>query len=553
MTRLGILGAAVLFALAGCAPAERARTDTATAEAENEQPREGGRLVRRFESDVNTLNFIRHTTAFEKNVLSYIHAGLVELDQNLEVVPSLARSWTVSPDGLVWVFELDGRATFSDGRPVTADDVVFTLSKIVDPASGAAQYESLFDSLDLENTVAVDADTVRVTFTSAKVDQLLSFNIAILPRHFYSSGNFARDYDRKVLGAGPYVLESHEAGRSLLLRRREDYWREKPWIHEVQFQIIPDDAMAWNAIRRGEIDETRMNSDQWIRERDNPAVREAIDLRRFYMLSYNFIPWNTRDPILSDVRVRRALAMCFNRRSVITNLFHGTARVVTGPYVPDQWAYNPTVKAIEFDPIAARRLLESAGWTDSNDDGVLDRNGRPLDLEILLASGNAGSAAQGQVFQDGLKQAGVRARLTTLDPPVLFERILSGKFQGAFLAWDLDLDPDLYALFHSTQAPPNGSNFVGYSNREVDRIIEEARVTRDQDKRRELYHRLHARLAADQPYLWLVQVSTKWGIRKRVENVEEADGLGLYLWYPGPLQWWLSDEGTAGKTLSTPE
>lgn len=541
MNRVGVVATALLLVLS-CGPAENAAPPSEAA-SESEQPREGGRLVRRFESDINTLNFVRHTTAFEKNVLSYIHAPLVELNQQLQVVPGVARSWTVSPDGLTWIFELNPGATFSDGRRVTADDVVFTLQKIVDPDSGAAQYASLFDSIDLERTAAVDADTVRVVFRTAKAEQLLSFNIAVLPRHFYGEGDFARDFDRKVLGAGPYELAEMNPGRDILLRRRDDYWREKPWIEEVQFQIIPDDSMAWNALRRGEIDETRVHSDQWVAARQNPALRDEIDLRRFYMLSYNFIPWNTRDPILSDVRVRRALAMCFDRRNVITNLFHGTARVVTGPYTPDQWAYNPEVPAIEYDPLAAAELLRSAGWEDSDGDGVLDRNGRPLEIELLLASGNATSAAQGQVFQAGLKEAGVRGRLTTLDPPVLFDRVLSGRFQGAFLTWDLDLDPDLYALFHSSQIPPNGSNFVGYSNPEVDRLIEQGRVTLDQAKRQEIYRQLHAELAEDQPYLWLVQVSTKWGLRPRVRNVQEAPGLGLYLWYPGPLQWWLQDAG----------
>lgn len=551
--RRRVAGAAVLFILLSCGPAEKA-TRPELAVDQEQTPVEGGRLVRRLGSDIKTLNFVRHTTAFEKNVLSYIHSPLVELDKELRIAPGLARSWTVSPDGLLYTFELDPRATFSDGRPVTAEDVIFTLQRIVDPAAGSAQYAGMFSALDLENTRAAGAHTVAVAFREPHADQLLSFNIAILPRHFYSSGNFARDFDRKVLGAGPYMLSDMQAGRNILLKRRDDYWGEKPWIHEVEFQIIPDDAMAWNALRRGDIDESKMNSDQWKAQRENPAVRQEIDMRRFYLLGYTFIPWNTRDPILADREVRRALAMCFDRRSVIRNLFYGTARVITGPYVPDQWAYNPKVRPIGFDPDGARKLLQNAGWTDSNGDGILDKDGRPFDLEILLPAGSATSAAQGQVFQDGLQKVGIRLRLTTLDGPVFFERILNGRYQGAFVAWDLDLDPDLYALFHSSQFAPDGTNFVFYSNPEVDRLIEQGRTTLDMDQRREIYHRLHAILAEDQPYLWLMQVSTKWGLRRRVRNVEEAPGLGLFLWHPGPLQWWLSEQGSfTGDSVTAPE
>lgn len=544
-----LLAAAMWMA---CAPSERPLPPAAAED--STVPREGGRLVRRFASDIGTLNAVHHTTTFEKNVLSYVHDPLVELNKALEISPGLARTWTVSPDGLEYTFEIDPRATFSDGKRVTAEDVVFTLKKITDPEAPSAQFGPLFDALDRDKTRAVDADTARVVFTRARADQLLAFNIPVLPRHFYGRGNFARDFDRKVMGAGPYVLSNIDAGNSILLQRRDDYWRAMPWIREVEFQIVPDDAMAWNAVKAGALHETRMNSDQWKAEKDNPAVRDVVDIRRFYMLGYNFIPWNTRDPILADVRVRRALAMAFDRRAVINNLFYGTARVVTGPYVPDQWAYNPDVKPIEFNLDAARKLLSEAGWTDSDGDGVLDRGGRRLEIELLLPTGNVTSASQAQVFQEALAKIGVRLRLSTVDAPVMFERVLGGKFQSAFLGWDLDLDPDLYALFHSSQVPPDGTNFVGYSNPRVDQLIEEGRTTLNRDRRREIYHELHAILAQDQPYLWLTQVSTKWAVNKRVRNVEEADGLGLFLWYPGPLQWWLADDRAfIGDTLSTTE
>lgn len=541
---------AVVIATTACAPRESSVPPSATAG--EATPREGGRLIRRFESDVNTLNFVRHTTAFEKNVLALLHDPLIALDQELRLVPALARSWTISDDGLIYRFELDERATFSDGRPVTAEDLIFTLERIVDPKTPSPQYASLFDALDLDRTRAVDERTAEIAFATKRADQLLSFNIPVLPKHYYSRGNFASDFDRRVLGSGPYVLEEHVAGRHILLRRRADYWREKPLIEQVEFRIVPDDAMAWNALRSGQLDETRLTSDRWREVKDDPSIRNTIDIRRFFQLGYSFVPWNTRDPLLSDPRVRRALAMCFNRRAVINNLYYGTARVVTGPYVPSQWAYNPNVKPIEYDPREARALLAEAGWQDSNRDGLLDRQGRTFDLELLLPAGNAPSASQAQVFEQGLREAGINARLTTLDTPVLFERVLSGKFQGAFLAWDLDLDPDVHALFHSSQFPPNGTNFVYYSNPEVDQLIERGRVTIDPVQRQAIYHELHARLAQDQPYLWLIQVSTKWGLNTRVQNVEEAEGLGLFLWHPGPRQWWLADAPMAGNAVTVP-
>lgn len=534
-----------------CAPTERADTSTsATTVTAVEDipsvPRDGGTLVRRLSSDINTLNFVMHTTQYEKDVLSYIHAPLLEIDQELKIAPGIADSWTVSPDGKTFTFKLNPRATFSDGHAVTASDVVFTLRKIVDPKSEAVQLAGLFEGLNLKETRAIDPHTVEVKFYVARASQLLAFNIAVIPEHFYGQGNFKTGFARRALGAGPYVLREIKPGESIRLQRRARYWRDRPHIENILFRVVSDDNVAWNAMKRGDLDEMQMTSDQWKREKGDQQLQERIDFRRFYLLGYDFIAWNTRDELLSDKRVRQALAMCLDRRSIISNLFYGTARMMTGPFTPDQWAYNPEVKALEFDISAAKKLMKEAGWTDSNDDGMLDRGGKPFSFEVLIPAGNASSTAQAQVFQDGLKKAGIELKINAIDPAAMFERIFAGKYQATFLGWNLDLDPDLFSILHSSQIPPAGQNFVFYSNPEVDRLITAGRTEFDQEKRAEIYKQLHAILADEQPYTWTVQVSTKWAVSKRVQGVEESNGLGLFSWYPGPFQWWLaSDAGAA--------
>ena len=500
---------------------------------------DGGRLIRRLEASPPSLNALLESTGYERDVLNYIHDGLVEYDKNLKVIPSLAQSWEVSSDGKTFIFHLDPRATFSDGTHVQANDVLFTLKKIVDPKSTATQLASLFQDLDLQQSQALSDTTLRVVFGKARPSQLEAFSIPILPEHFYTRGDFAKDYNRKVMGAGPYVLKEFKPGQSVRLVRREDYWREKPHVREILFKVISDDNVAWNALLAGELDETKVNSDVWKKEKENRVLQDRIVFHRFYLLSYNFIPWNTRDPILSDKRVRKALAMSLDRRSIIQNLFYGTARLISGPYTPDQWAYDPEVKPIEFDPSGAKKLLAEAGWSDTNNDHILDKNGQPLQIEILLPAGNATSAAQGQTFQHALKGIGVDLKLTTLDASALFQRLFAGQYQGAFLQWDSDLDPDLYAVFHSSQLPPSGQNFVFYTNPQLDQLIEHARTELNPVERAKLYHQIHRFLAEEQPYLWTLQVSEKWAVSKRVHSVEESNGLGLFFWYPGARQWWL--------------
>ena len=182
----------------------------------------------------------------------------------------------------------------------------------------------------------------------------------MLPEHVYSQGDFKTNFISRAVGSGPYRLVRRVAGQQVLLERRPEYWGPHPYLQRVLFKVITDDATAWAAMKRGEIDETIIPTDSWFAESRRPELQKIIDFRRFYMLDYNYIPWNTRDPILSEKRLRRALAMCIDLKSIIENLYHGTARAMNGPFTPDQWAYNPEVPVIEYNPQEALRTHEPA-------------------------------------------------------------------------------------------------------------------------------------------------------------------------------------------------
>lgn len=502
-------------------------------------PQEGGTLVRRIEADVVTLNPITSTSTYDRQVVDYLFTPMVLLDKSLEPIPGLAASWEILEGGRLYRFELNPKATFSDGVPVKASDVIFTLKKIVDPKSEALQVVGAFEYLDLSRTRAVDNDTVEIAFRQPLAAQLLRFHdLIVLPEHVYSKGNFLQDYVSTVVGTGPYRLLKRDPGKEIVVERREDYWREKPPLKTVIFKIISDHGTAWNALRRGDIDETRLSSDVWHREHQNPQYANDVDFRRFYTLSYNFIAWNLRTPRVGDKRVRQALSMCIPMQSVINDLYHGTARAMSGPFTPDSFAYNPTVPVVRYDLIGAKRLLTNAGWMDSNGDGIVDNKGKPLKIELILMAGNATTLQFGQMLQSEMKKIGVQLELSVLDFASAIQRIMKGDYEAAYFAYDLDNDPDPFNILHSSQIPPRGQNFANYSNPEIDRIIVQARSEMDRSKRKDLYWKLHEIVAADQPYTFTVQVSSKWGLRKRVRGVE-VSGYGLYRWFPGPLGWWI--------------
>ncbi len=500
-------------------------------------PREGGRLIRRLESEPETLNYVRHSTEDERQVLAMIYDPIIELDRNLDPAPGLAARWEILEDGKTYLFYLDPRATFSDGRPVLASDVVFTLGKVLDEES--IQFASYFETLDREQTKAVDDHTVRVVFKEIRAGQLLAFNLGVMPEHVYGKGNFKKN--RAVIGSGPYVLKRRETGRSILLARREDYWRTRPLIKEILFRPIADDAVTWKALERGEIDLGRVNNDTWFRVKDDPKVREKIEFHSIWQFTYNAVAWNLDDPLFNDVRVRRALAMCFDRQTVIDKLYHGQARAVSGPFVQDTWAYNPIVQPVEYNPQGAAALLSSAGWRDTDGDGLLDREGKKFAFTTLIIAGNKASVEQSQVLQDALRHIGVEMNVRSVDGAAYAEEVFARNFQAAFVAWVIDPDPNPKSLFHSKSLPPTGMNVVGYKNEEADQLMERAEKELDQSRRQEIYHHLHEIIARDQPYLFTVQSSIKWATNRRVQDVEAIKGFGLFHWYPGPLSWWIRE------------
>lgn len=526
----------------GCRQREQPPTSTAVLAQDDSQPRAGGTLYRRLQSDVASLNPILTLSRYDRMVVQYLFTPLIQFDENLKPIEGLANAWDVSPDGRRYTFHLNPRATFSDGKSVRASDVVFTLGKIVDPSAEAVQIASGFEQLDMSQTKATDDKTVVIAFREALASQFTQFNnLLVLPEHVYAKGDFRKDFNDTAVGSGPYKLVRRVPSSEIVMQVRDDYWGTKPYIASVVFKVILNDATAWNAVKRGDIDETSIPSDVWMREQNDTSLKRKLDFLRYYGLAYNYIAWNSHKPLLADKRMRRALAMCLDIRSIISGLYGGSARAINGHFTPDQWAYNDGVPIIEYDIDGAKKALTSLGWFDRDGDGILDRGGKPLRFELIIMSGSAQGQSVAQLYQASLKQAGVAVDIAVLDFTSAFQRILAGNYDASYLSWDLEPDPDPYPLFHSSQTPPRGQNFVFYASKDADRLIEQGRRELDQSKREAIYHQLHALLANDQPYSWVTQPSEKWVVNRRVKGVKMGKGLGLFLWYPGETAWWLSD------------
>jgi peptide/nickel transport system substrate-binding protein len=458
---------------------------------------------------------------------------LLGIDKELRAVPALARSWSVSPDGLIYEFHLDPKATWETGSPVTSDDVRFTIERVHDPKVNAASWSWGFE--DLAAIETPDPATVRVRFQRPYSERLLAFeDLPIVSGDAYKRAK-PGDADRRPVGSGPYRLSSWEANRSIRLTRRPD--APAAAFSEIVFRVIPDDNTRFQAGARGDLDEFRINRDQ---RKAAEAMPEFLARNRVLKVPQPLeavIVWNTRSPFLSDPRVRQALAHAWPRAEAAQRLYPPDgAALVSGPYPPGVAANAPDVAPPTYDLEKAGRLLDEAGWR-TGPAGVRRRAGEKASLELLIRAQARVDNNLAEILRSAYRKVGVELAVLPLDAAVYAQRGQAGEFDG-YLTGRFFVPPnfDPYPYYHSSQWAPGGQNLGFYKSAEADRVMEAARHEMDAEKRLELYRQIHRIVAADQPADFLWGSGQYWAVARRVEGVEVSP-LGLFHFLPGPLGW----------------
>jgi peptide/nickel transport system substrate-binding protein len=504
-------------------------------------PADGGVLRRRLFGEPTTLNAVLQSSAPEAQVLQYVQRNLFDFDARLELVPGLAEGLEVSPDRLSYTITLRADAVWEDGRPVTSADAVFTIRKIVDPKIPANVFKPVFESF--ESVEALDGRRFRVRFSRPYAFRSMAFVLPLLPEHRFAGQNFLKSkQNRAPLSNGPYRFVSWKTQESVVLERNEKYPGPRGHFDRIVFRIVPDNTTAYRMLVDGELDEDQLDSGLKDRAARDPAFAACCRLLEFYNLDYNYVVLNNRSPLFADPRARRAVTMLLDRASIVRGLYKGSARIISGPWAPDSPAYEARVSPLPFDPAAAARLLDEAGWKDTDGDGVRDRDGRNFAFDLLVSAGSEIGRQIDEMLSAELARVGVTARIRTLEWAAFVEKIDAGDFEAASLAWSaVDPNPDPYFYWHSSQCSPNGLNNGCYASPEADRLMETARLETDPGRRKEVLARLHRLLRDDAPAVFVVNAAQKVALRRRIRGLATSP-LGLYGIWPGPLAWWAEPE-----------
>jgi len=541
MQKYAAAGIAVLLSLSlSCGGEGRPEDDATGTKVSAEGPKSGGVLIRRIESECRTLNWILGTTVYENYVTLLLYDPLIYYGENLAYVPVLAESYEVSDDHLRITLRLRDNIVWHDGKPITAHDVKFTMDKIQDPKVAALNKAGYFNKLD--RLEVIDDRTMVFHWKEAYAPSVYALTqLTPIPKHVYDLPDFDKNpANRKPVGSGPFKFDEWRMSQYISLVRNENYHGKKPYLDKVIFRIIEDDAVALNALKAGELDEMRVTQIQWERQTNDEDFNANFNKHHYYVPSYNYIGWNCRTEWFKDRRVRLAMTKLFDRESINAKIYSGYAKMISGPFYINSWSYDRSVKPHPYDPQDAKRLLREAGWVDNDGDGVRDKDGIKFEFELVIHAGSTIAKQFAELLQEELRKAGVAMKIRRLEGATFFEKVDEGRFDACMLAWRLDLDPDIYDTFHSSQVPPKGLNHGFYSNARVDSLLEIGRITFDRPAREAIYHEAHRLMHLDQPYTFINTVPEKRPIHKRVKNIVISPN-GPFDFYTGSSYWYIDE------------
>jgi peptide/nickel transport system substrate-binding protein len=518
----------VLIAACGQTP----QTDNSV-KSEDKPPAYGDILVRGDIGDASNLIPILASDSPSHSVASMVYNGLVKYDKNMNIVGDLAESWDISKNGLVITFKLRKGVRWHDGKPFTAADVLYTYQVTTDPKTPTA-YAG--DFLKVKKAEVLDDYTFRVTYDKPFAPALISWSSAVLPRHLLEGKDITKSpLSRHPIGTGPYKFKEWVAGQKIVLVSDEDYFEGRPYIDGRITRIIPDTATMFLELRARNIGMMGLTPLQYTRQTDNNLFKENFNKYRYLAFAYTYLGYNLKNPLFMDKRVRQAISYAINKDEIISGVLLGLGKPATGPYKHGTWAHNDKVKIYSYDPDKARDLMKQAGWSDVNKDGILEKDGRPFEFEILTNQGNETRQKCAEIIQRQLKEIGITAKIRIVEwSAFVTDFINKRRFDAVILGWTIPLDPDAYDVWHSSKTAPEELNFISYNNPEADEMLDKGRSTFNQGDRKKYYDRFQEILAEDQPYTFLYVPDELIIISKRFRGVEPAPiGIGhnIIKWY----------------------
>lgn len=506
-------------------------------------PRRGGTVVTGWTAEPGGVNkLIMPSSQISSEVLYRMFLHLLEEQPDYQehpptFKPLLAKSYEFSPDRKVITFHLRDDVVWSDGVPVTAEDVRWTWQAEM---NRDVAWEGIDSKRWIQDVEVVDPHTVRFHFTRAYAKQILDANESpILPKHAWEKLPFSQwrqnaDWFRQHLVVdGPFTIASWEPQQQIVLARNGRYFEKGlPYLDRVVLRQVPDQAAGFTQLLSGDLDFLAQ-----IAPSDAPRAKSSsrLELLSYWANLYVAVAWNNDHPLFKDPEVRRALTLAIDRQTIVDTLLGDLGQVADSPVLTTVWAHDDSIHPWPYDPSEARRILAAKGWKDTNGDGILDKGGKPFAFELISNAGNQLRADATVMIQDQLKKAGIRATPRLVEFNTLVDQTTEGSFEAAIMGFTPDTSLDLTGNYHSQSIGRDGSNVMRYRNPEVDRLIVEAAAQPDLAGMKSDLARIQQIMHREQPVTFLWESKRLTAVNKRVKNAKPTPNYALF----NLKEWWI--------------
>jgi microcin C transport system substrate-binding protein len=514
----------------------------------NKAAPQGGNFNYNLRSEPSTLHPIKSSDAYASEVQAYVFDTLLTRDADTWAWKSrIAEKWEISKDNKTFTFWLRKNVVFHDGKPLTAEDVKFSFDAIFEPKYEAAHLRPYYEGL--EKVEIVDPYTVKFT---TKDTYYMNFNVAatltIIPKHIYSDVEKSNKMNFEAVGSGPYVLEKMYKGQRLVLKKFDKWYGNTLEDYKgffnfgtITMRFVKDENVYLEMLKKGDLDFDILSNEQYMKKTEGPGWDKnvvKVKTTNSAPKSYGFYGWNLRLELFKDKNVRVALAHLMNREEMNKKFRFGMSLLATGPMYQQSDYASPKSKAIPFDPKKAQELLANAGWKDSDKDGILDKtiNGKKVDFKFTLLHPNKDTEKYHTLYKEDLKKAGIEMDIKLSEWNSFLKSMDDANFEVVALSWTGSMDWDPKQIWHSSSAVAGGSNFVGYKNPAVDKLIDKARVEQDRTKRVALLREVYEKIADDAPYaFWFNEQFSNYMHNKRIGKNAETFKYDL-----ATDHWWLT-------------
>lgn len=429
----------------------------------------GATLNLSMAANPSRINPILSSDSASGDISGWIFNGLFTYDKDGKIIPELAESYFFE-DATTLLVKLKKNVLWHDGVPLSAKDILFTYETITSPKI-FTPYATNFKKV--KSVQIVDQYTVRIFYKEPYFKALEIWMMGILPYHLLKDEKdlMTSSFNKNPIGTGPYKLKNLKISQDIILEVNQNYFKKVPNIEKIRYKFVPDSTTSFYMLKQKQLDLGGLNPIQLDRQIDQ-TFYDQFQIFEKPSFSFTYLGFNLQNSKFQNKQIREAIALAIDKKQLIDILFFGHGEICHGPFLPGTFAFNENVKSLDQNIQKSKSILASLGYNEHN----------PFEFEVVTNANNSTRINAAQIIQHQLEKAGIKMKIRVVEWQAFLNTIVHPrKFEAIIMGWGMALMPDARSIWHSSSDVVGGFNFIGYHNKHVDKLIEEAEVTIDQE------------------------------------------------------------------------